>query len=94
MLVACVTPAVSSLGQHQPDVLWAFLHLAGQVQRSRQHERRLRFPDLDFGVESAHIDLRCRQGLLPDGQRPGQLLELCTGLATLRMATAASSLRW
>jgi hypothetical protein len=56
---------MSRFGEHHPNVLWTLLHLAGQVESSSKHERRVRSPNLNLRVEAPHVDLGCSQGLLP-----------------------------
>lgn len=46
-------------------MLWAFLHLTSQVQRSRDDKVRVRSADFDSAIETLEIDLGGRKSLLP-----------------------------
>lgn len=71
-----VGPELPRLAHHEPYVLRALFHLAGEVE-SRCHDQvRVRPPHFDFGVEAPHVDLGCCQGLLSDGHALSQPVQL------------------
>ena len=69
-------PDLTSFAHDDSDMLRAFFHLAGQVQRSSQDEIRVRAANLHFAVESAEIYLCRGQSLLPHQQFLTQFAEL------------------
>lgn len=75
----CTTcPETPGLLGHQPDMLWALLHLAGQIQGCCDDEEGIRSANLDFGVESFNIDLGRGHGLLPGSESLSKAIDLCT----------------
>jgi hypothetical protein len=59
-----LTPTVPRLCQYHSNVLRTLFHLTRQVQCCCQHERWVRPPDLDLGIESSDIHLCGSQSLL------------------------------
>ncbi len=61
----------------QPDVLRAFFHLAGQVERRRDDHVWVGPADLDLSVEALDVELGRREGLLADVKALGEPIDLC-----------------
>lgn len=62
----------------QSDVLRTLLHLASQVHRRCQHQKRVSPPDFDFGVESFDVELGRCHCLLADAESLAEPVYLCS----------------
>ncbi len=60
-------PEGAGLGDDEPDVVGALLHLACEVKGRGEDEVGVRAADLDLGVVAPHVNLGGREGLLSDG---------------------------
>lgn len=87
-MVPFTGPEAASLSDDKADVLGAFFHFAGEVERSGDYQVRIRVSDVIFGVEPLDIYLSGSQSLLSGGGSLSKLDELYGGLVRTRHALA------